>query len=122
MKCENCKFRRNLGNTKETGKALCIYPASHFITDITDDCHILPVKKELTCQDCVNYYEDPGCIGCLPDESAYINGELCIQYRDKKMDDLEEILLYLKVQGLYDRDKIIGILDEIEKPFEAFEE
>lgn len=28
MQCKNCKYRMDIGNTKETGSALCSYPES----------------------------------------------------------------------------------------------
>jgi hypothetical protein len=60
----------------------------------------------LQCQDCCNYFDDPGCIGCQPDDSVYFNGERCSGFYDKKKEDLQEILMFWMVQGLYNREEI----------------
>ena len=120
MNCKTCKFRKNIGNTEEKGIALCTYSTLNFLIKLTDDCHYLPKKKELTCGDCERY-GDLAC-GCLADEPAYHDGKLCVKYTDKRISDLSEILIYLKVQGLYNRSEIESILDETDKFFEELAE
>lgn len=45
MKCGKCKFKNNIGNTEETGAALCSRVPSYFPINCKDDCHFLPRKK-----------------------------------------------------------------------------
>lgn len=52
MKCKNCKYRKNIGNTSETGSAICSYSSSWFTVNIENNCRFIPEKKALTCGDC----------------------------------------------------------------------
>ena len=70
-------------------------------------------KKELVGGNCENY--GGFACGCLPDTSVYNAGKLCVKYRDKKIGDLSEIILYLMVQDLYNRSEVDGILNGLEE-------
>ena len=37
MKCKNCKYRKNIGNTSETGSAICSYSSSWFPVNIENN-------------------------------------------------------------------------------------
>ncbi len=84
MKCGECKYKWNFGNTEETGVAVCSYPASHMPVNVNDDCHFLPEAKELKCGDCDRLYEDFACYGYTEEDSAMTNGKLCWGFIDKK--------------------------------------
>lgn len=47
MKCGKCKFKNNIGNTEETGAALCSRVPSYFPINCKDDCHFLPEIEEI---------------------------------------------------------------------------
>ena len=47
MKCKNCKYRKNIGNTSETGSAICSYSSSWFPVNIENNCHLIPEKRNL---------------------------------------------------------------------------
>lgn len=115
MKCKDCKHKRNIANTEQTGSAICTYPSSWFPVDIDDNCHFIPEKKELTCGDCACLGEDFACSCCLPQDSAYFNGELCPGFIDKKEEEFSKILMFWKVQDFYDREKIVDLIDRFEE-------
>ena len=50
--CKNCKYKQDIGNTTETGAAICTNATSYLPINITDKCHLIPEKKELKCSDC----------------------------------------------------------------------
>lgn len=112
--CKNCKFKKDIGNTTETGAAICTNTTAYFPINITDKCHLIPEKKELKCSDCKCLTEDFGCAGCSPEDSAYTNGSLCKGYTDNNLDQFEEIIKFWMVQGLYNREKINDMLDTLE--------
>ena len=114
LKCKDCKYKADIGNTEETGAALCTRSMMYFPINVNDDCHYIPKLRPLQCQDCCNYLDDPGCIGCQPDDSVYFDGELCMGFYDKKKVDLQEILMFWMVQGLYNREEINKMLDKFE--------
>lgn len=118
MKCKECKYKNNVANTEETGTAICSYPSSWFPVHLEDNCHFIPEKKELTCGDCARLGEDTACIGCTTSDSAYYKDELCDGFIDKKEDEFNKILMFWKVQGFYNRDKINKMLDEFEQYYE----
>lgn len=115
MKCKDCQYKINIKNTDETGMALCSYPDSYFPITIEDNCHYIPEKRKLTCGDCSRLGEDTACMGCCADDSAEEDGELCSGFIDKKEEEFNKILMFWKVQGFYNRDRINEILDEFEK-------
>lgn len=114
MKCKDCKYKKNIANTEESGCAICSYPNSWFPVQIGDNCHYIPEKVELTCGDCARLGEDTACIGCIAEDSAEDDGELCAGFIDKREEELNKILMFWKVQGVYNRDKINGLIDEFE--------
>lgn len=115
MKCKNCKYKKDIANTADTGKAVCAYQSSWLAVSIEDDCHYIPEKTELTCEDCGRLGEDMACIACSPEDSAKHNGKLCVGFIDKRETELTEILSFWKANGLYDRNKIHKLLDEFEE-------
>lgn len=74
MKCKNCKYRKNIANTSETGSAICSYSNSWFAINIENNCYFIPEKKKLTCGDCSRLTEDTACFGCSEGDSAIYNG------------------------------------------------
>ena len=46
------------------------------------------------------------------------NGHLCIGFIDKREDEFNSILMFWKVQGLYDREKINKLLDDFEQSYD----
>ena len=111
MKCKNCKYRKNIGKTSETGSAICSYSSSWFPVNIENNCHLISEKKELTCGDCSRLGEDTACFDCSEDDSAIYNGQLCRGFVDEREEEFKQILMFWKVQGFYDREKnVYGIL------------
>lgn len=122
MKCEQCRYKRDIGNTKETGAALCTRATSFFPVDCKDDCHFLPKKKESHCIDCSRLSWDTACMNAEPQDAVYENGNRCPGFLDRKEDEFTEILQFWKAQGWYDRAKIEQMLDEFEKFYADIEE
>lgn len=115
MKCKNCKYRKNIANTSETGSAICSYSNSWFPINIENNCYFIPEKKELTCGDCSRLTEDTACFGCSEDNSALYNGQLCRGFVDEREAEFKQILMFWKVQGFYDRERINKLIDEFEQ-------
>lgn len=115
MKCKNCKYRKNIANTSETGSAICSYSNSWFPINIENNCYFIPEKKELTCGDCSRLTEDTACFGCSEDDSALYNGQLCRGFVDEREAEFKQILMFWKVQGFYDRERINKLIDEFEQ-------
>lgn len=117
MKCKECKYKNNVANTEETGSAICSYPHSWFPVHLEDNCHYIPEKKELTCGDCARLGEDMACSGCDAEDSALHRSKLCIGFIDKKEEEFSKILMFWKVHGFYDRDKINELIDKFEQSY-----
>lgn len=115
LKCKNCKYRKNIENTNETGSAICSYSSSWFPINIENNCYFIPEKKKLTCGDCSRLNEDTACFGCSEDDSALYNGQLCRGFVDEREEEFKQILMFWKVQGFYDREKINKIINEFEQ-------
>lgn len=115
MKCKNCKYRKNIANTSETGSAICSYSNSWFPINIENNCYFIPEKKELTCGDCSRLTEDTACFGCSEDDSALYNGQLCRGFVDEREAEFKQILMFWKVQEFYDRERINKLIDEFEQ-------
>lgn len=47
MKCYNCKFKHDIGNTDTSGKAICEFPRSFQPIDVSDECHFQRLVIEL---------------------------------------------------------------------------
>ena len=120
LKCKNCKYKTTIANTREIGLAICSYPSSWFPVNIEDSCHFIPEKKEITCSDCSRLYEDMACFSCSEDDSAIFNGQLCKGFIDKREEELNSILMFWKVQGFYDREKINELIDKVEQLYDSF--
>ena len=118
MHCKDCRFLNNVGNTEETGIAMCTYPSMWFPTGLDDECHYLPEAKELTCGDCANLGEDFACSGYSADDSAYDGDRLCSGFSDKRIEDLWSMMVFWKQHGIYDRDKVIEALDKYEAAYD----
>ena len=89
LKCNNCKYKTNVSNTEETGTAICSYPQGEwFVVNVEDSCHYIPEKH------------------------------LCIGFIDKREEEFNSILMFWKVQGLYDREKINKLLDDFEQSYD----
>ena len=122
MICEMCKYKHDIGNSRETGAALCTRSSSYFPINYNDNCHFIPQKRELVCSDCARFGEDFACIEAKADSKAYINEKICAGFIDAKKEQFEMILMFWKVQGMYDRSKIEKIIDEIENFYNDIEE
>ncbi len=46
------------------------------------------------------------------------NGHLCIGFIDKREEEFNSILMFWKVQGLYDQEKINKLLDDFEQSYD----
>lgn len=115
MKCEKCKYKQAIGNTRETGAALCTKNTTYFPINCKDDCHFIPKMKELCCSDCVRFGEDSACMTAEADDKVYSDGRLCGGFIDAKEEEFMKILMFWKVQNLYDRAKIEKMIDEFEE-------
>lgn len=60
------------------------------------------------------------CFGCSEDDSAIFNGQLCKGFIDKREEELNRILMFWKVQGFYDREKINELIDKFEQLYDSF--
>lgn len=60
------------------------------------------------------------CFSCSEDDSAIFNGQLCREFIDKRKEELNSILMFWKVQGFYDREKINELIDEFEQFYDSF--
>ena len=96
MQCINCKYRKNISNTEETGSAICSYSNSWFPINIEDNCYFIPEKNELTCGDCSRLTEDTACFGFSEDDSALYNGQLCRGFVDEREAEFKQILMFWK--------------------------
>ena len=115
MKCKDCKYKKNIANTEETGAALCTNSESFFAVDIMDDCHFIPKKRGLLCEDCERLGNDHLCMTQSAEDSAYSNdGTRCGGYIDKRQEVFKEMLMFWKVQGLLTREQLIEIIDKFE--------
>ena len=122
MKCKDCKFRRDIANTEECNKGICSYPDSWFPIGLDDECHFIPKAEELTCGDCWRLGNDYACLGCSPDDSALTDGKLCWMFVDRKEDEFTAILTWWLVHGLYEKEKILELIDRTEKSFRELTE
>lgn len=73
------------------------------------------------CCDCARFGEDCACIEAEADSSAYISGKICAGFVDKGEQEFQDILMFWKVQGLYDRDKIEELIDMVEEVYNDIE-
>ncbi len=115
MNCINCKYKRNLGSAID--KCICTYAINNTIVQIRDACRFFPKQEKLKCGDCTNLYEDAGCFGCRPEESAIMDGKLCDGFSDRKEEDMRAILAYWKSRGIYDRKRIDRLIDDFEAEY-----
>lgn len=122
MKCEKCKYLQAIGNTVETGAALCTRNKSYFPVNCKDNCHFIPKKKELCCSDCARFGEDFACFTAMADDKVYNNGNRCDGFIDAKEEKFTEILMFWKANNLYSRDKIEKMIDEFEAFYNDIEE
>ena len=60
------------------------------------------------------------CFSCSEDDSAIFNGQLCKGFIDKREEELNSILMFWKVQGFYDREKINELIDKFEQLYDSF--
>lgn len=121
MQCGKCKYKQNIGNTKETGAALCTRSTEYFPVQIEDDCYFIPQKRELVCGDCAGLREDFGCFAQSETDSAYQDGDLCMGFIDLKEQEFKEILMFWKVQKLHDRAEIEKMVQEVDEFYNDIE-
>ena len=60
------------------------------------------------------------CFSCSEYDSAIFIGQLCRGFIDKRKEELNSILMFWKVQGFYDREKINELIDEFEQFYDSF--
>ena len=118
LKCKSCKYFTDNGQ----GLCLCTRDESWEPTGPDRNCVFLPEPRELRCEDCWRLGNDFACCGVDPKDSAYTDGHLCIMFEDRREDDLDEILSFWKSCGLYDRERINRLLDEVEEAYADLEE
>ena len=119
LKCNNCKYKTNVSNTEETGTAICSYPQGEWFVVMLKIAAIIFLKKRsLPVEICSRLNEDTGCFACQETDSAMYNGHLCIGFIDKREEEFNSILMFWKVQGLYDREKINKLLDDFEQSYD----
>ena len=109
LKCKDCKYFMDGDNMQ-----LCQRTASWEITKPDNDCKYLPPKQELTCGDCDRLSNDFACIGYVAEDSAMDNGRLCSMFIDRKEGELWEILSFWKAHDMYDKAKILKLIDDFE--------
>lgn len=121
MKCRICKYKQDIGSTKETGAALCARNTAYFPVKVEDSCHFIPEKRELLCRDCERFGEDFACFTQRETDPVYEEGEMCTGFIDRKEQMFKEILLFWKVQGLRDRTEIEKMLNEVDEIYDDIE-
>lgn len=47
IKCNNCKFKHDIGNTDTSGKAICEFSRSFQPIDVNDECYFQGLAIEL---------------------------------------------------------------------------
>lgn len=119
LRCRDCKYMQKIGNTDETGAALCCYPDSYEPTTLDTACVFLPETAELRCGDCARFGNDFGCYTCSAEDSAIRNGTPCLGFIDKNEDKLFGILAFWKNHGIYNRERIIKLLDRFESEYKS---
>lgn len=117
--CRDCKYMRKIGNTDETGHALCTFPSSFQPTTLDTRCVFLPETAELRCSDCASFRNDFACSTCAAEDSAMSDGELCAGFIDEHENELYNILAFWKLHNFYSRERINRILDDFEKEFKS---
>ena len=110
--CRNCEYFKTPASDDHS---ICSYNESWFPVEDEDTCHMPGMPHEFTCGDCSRLGEDMGCAGCSEEESAYHDGKLCRGFRDRREDELWDILSFWLVNGMYDRTKINQLLDHFEE-------
>lgn len=117
--CRDCKYMQKIGNTDETGHALCTFQPSYQPTTLDTRCVFLPETAELRCGDCANFWNDFACSNCAAEDSAMSDGELCAGFIDEHENELYNILAFWKLHNFYSRERINRILDDFEKEFKS---
>ncbi len=72
----------SLGDFNQRDKTITFISKNHIY--VFAECDILSNNTQLNCGDCKRLYEDLGCMGCRPDDSAYFNGKLCRMFESTK--------------------------------------
>lgn len=117
--CRDCKYMQKIGNTDETGHALCTFQPSYQPTTLDTRCVFLPETAELRCGDCARFGNDFACFTCSAEDSAMSDGRLCAGFIDKHEEKLYNILAFWKLHNFYSRERINRILDDFEKEFKS---
>ena len=97
------------------GLSFCTYDTSYEIVNSNSKCRFLPEKRELKCEDCWNHNNDWECMGIPKDQSAFIDGQLCYAYKDAREIEFLKMIDFWRSCGLYDKDRIIGLLEQKER-------
>lgn len=121
MKCQMCKYKHDLANSKETGAAVCTRRTTYFPVNYRDNCHFIPLERELVCSDCARFGEDFACVTAKADDKVYNKGRLCSGYIDAKELIFKEVLMFWKVHKLFDRVRIEKMIDEFESFYDDIE-
>ncbi len=115
IKCRDCKYFVE-GKKEDTG--FCHYGSDWELTKPENNCRYIQESKKPVCGDCGRLTSDPGCAGCMPAESALIDGRLCGDFIYKQESDFYRVLEYWKSRGIYDRAKIDQKIDDFEKRYD----
>lgn len=112
MLCKECRFFR-ISNSSYIGE--CQMKNSPVLT--YSKCSLFPEKDMTKCDGCANRVADFGCFG-----NAAEDGQNCEHYEDKYEDQLREALYYWYKNGMYQRDKVLTIINDFEEVMAAWEE
>lgn len=117
--CRCCKYMKKIGNTDETGQALCTFRPNYEPTTLDTRCRFLPETAELRCGDCARLGNDSACFTCSAEDSATPDGELCFGFVDKHEEELFDILAFWKLHNVYSRERILNMIDRFENEFKS---
>ncbi len=114
--CKDCKYC--VKNDASDGITICTYESRWEITDPDGNCRYIPETKEPVCGDCRWITEDTACWGCLPEESALHQGELCKHFCYKNENAFYEVLSYWKSHGIFNKIEIFKKIEDFEKSYD----
>lgn len=123
MKCKDCQKMTPIGNTNETGCAICTAAVSYFLIQIENDCVFQP--KEYTCGDCMHYRDaDPACFTVEAEDSIYkswdgtIKDTPCCGFEDYRINNVKNALADWLMRGYDIDEKLANLVKEFKEEFE----
>ena len=117
MDCnKDCKYFAKLANTDETGEGVCTFSDWYIPTSINIKCrYAIDKDYTLKCKDCERFNNDYACY--TVNENDLVGK--CSGFIDKIYTNIENEVITLLLQNRFDREKIIAVIDDAVKNFNA---